>query len=32
MGEEMCFNSLDSRRAGGEGGPACLLKDIVGKG
>lgn len=29
MKEEMCFNSLDSRRAGGGGGPACLLEDIV---
>ncbi len=32
MEGEMCFNSLDSRRAGGEGGPACLLEDIVRQG
>lgn len=30
--ERCVFNSLDSRRAGGEGGPARLLEDTVGQG
>lgn len=32
MKGEMYFNSLDSRGAGGAGGPYYLLEDIVSQG